>query len=100
MSIDLTAAKRQFEEHFGAPPGVIARAPGRVNIIGEHTDYNEGFVLPMAIERETALIARLRDDGLLNVYAANLERAAQMELTCLERHPRRAMDRLCRGCRS
>ena len=40
-----------FNEHFGKAPEWIARAPGRVNIIGEHTDYNDGFVLPMAIDR-------------------------------------------------
>jgi galactokinase len=40
----------EFEKAFGRPPRWMAAAPGRVNVIGEHTDYNDGFVLPMAIE--------------------------------------------------
>jgi len=42
-----------FVERFGGTPERVVRAPGRVNLIGEHTDYNDGFVLPMAIERAT-----------------------------------------------
>jgi galactokinase len=41
---------QEFEKRFGAAPSVVVRAPGRVNLIGEHTDYNDGFVLPMAIK--------------------------------------------------
>ena len=48
---------RQFQQHYGRAPRWIAAAPGRVNIIGEHTDYNDGFVLPMAIERYTVIAA-------------------------------------------
>jgi galactokinase len=47
----------QFKKSFGTAPAWIAAAPGRVNVIGEHTDYNEGFVLPMAIERYTIIAA-------------------------------------------
>jgi galactokinase len=46
-------ASPSFEDLFGRAPEIVARAPGRVNLIGEHTDYNEGFVLPLAIPRET-----------------------------------------------
>ena len=46
-----------FSDHFGASPQAGARAPGRVNLIGEHTDYSEGFVLPFAIDRETWVLA-------------------------------------------
>ena len=51
------------EHEFGAEPEVIARAPGRVNLIGEHTDYNDGFVLPVAIDREVRVAARRRPDA-------------------------------------
>ena len=51
------AVTQQFEQAFGQPPRWIAAAPGRVNVIGEHTDYNDGFVLPMAIERYTVIAA-------------------------------------------
>jgi galactokinase len=51
-----------YRRHFGAEPEMIFRAPGRVNLIGEHTDYNDGFVLPAAIDRET-VVAIGRADG-------------------------------------
>ena len=48
---------RRFEENFESPPRWIVAAPGRVNLIGEHVDYNDGFVLPMAIDRYCAIAA-------------------------------------------
>jgi galactokinase len=48
----------EFRRRFGAPPEVVVRAPGRVNLIGEHTDYNDGFVLPIAIDREIWIARR------------------------------------------
>src|SRR5512141_68678 len=50
-------ATGEFEKAYGRPPQWIAAAPGRVNLIGEHTDYNDGFVLPMAIERHILIAA-------------------------------------------
>src|SRR5262245_60710248 len=47
----------QFDKTYGRPPRWLAAAPGRVNIIGEHTDYNDGFVFPMAIDRYTVIAA-------------------------------------------
>jgi galactokinase len=64
----------EFERHYGRPPGFIARAPGRVNMIGEHTDYNDGFVLPAAIERETRIALAPRDDGEVRLAALDLNR--------------------------
>lgn len=60
-----------FAEQFGQAPSRVFRAPGRVNLIGEHTDYNDGFVLPCAIEFETVAAARLADatSTQLTVYA-------------------------------
>ena len=87
MSIDIGHASREFERHFDFTASVIVRAPGRVNIIGEHTDYNHGFVLPMAIEHETAILARGRDDLILNAFAANLDRTARADLNVRTRDP-------------
>ena len=52
-----------FEQRFGERPSTIIRSPGRVNLIGEHTDYNDGFVLPLAIDRAVWLALRPREDG-------------------------------------
>ena len=51
-----------FAEHFEGQPTWIVRAPGRVNLIGEHTDYNDGFVMPLAIDRQILIALRARDD--------------------------------------
>jgi galactokinase len=56
--MDANPALRHFQKTFGAEPDVIASAPGRVNLIGEHTDYNGGQVLPMAIDRRTYVAMR------------------------------------------
>ena len=60
-----------FTSAYGAAPAQVLRAPGRVNLIGEHTDYNDGFVLPCAIDYQTLVAAGPRADGLLRVVAAD-----------------------------
>ncbi len=55
--------ERRFEAAFGGEPAAVARAPGRVNLIGEHTDYNGGLVLPVAIDRDTRVALRPRADA-------------------------------------
>ena len=87
MSINIAEAKSAYESHFGLPAQVAVRAPGRVNVIGEHTDYNHGFVLPMAIEHETVILARRRNDAVLDAFAANLGRTTQADLTRRVRNP-------------
>ncbi|MDO8615841.1 MAG: galactokinase [Dehalococcoidia bacterium] len=69
MTADREALRRSFARDFGREPEVIAEAPARVNLIGEHTDYNGGFVLPVAIDRTIAVAAALRDDDLFRVRA-------------------------------
>ncbi|HEX2038008.1 MAG TPA: galactokinase [Chloroflexota bacterium] len=72
--------RQTFVEEFGTQPEVVARAPGRVNLIGEHTDYNDGFVLPVAIDREVAVAARRRSDSTVSLVAANFGRRAEFTL--------------------
>ena len=62
-------ARTAFREAFGYPPGAVAVAPGRINIVGEHTDYNEGFVLPAAIDRHVAVALRLRRDRQIALHS-------------------------------
>jgi galactokinase len=72
-----TALKASFLDRFGVEPRLFS-APGRVNLIGEHTDYNDGFVLPMAIERRTMVAAAPRADG--RIVAQSLGAADGFEL--------------------
>jgi galactokinase len=66
-----------FEQAFGHRPTTLVQAPGRVNLIGEHTDYNEGFVLPCAIDRGTVVAATARRDARVRVVAADLGGAGE-----------------------
>ena len=69
----LAKAKAAFAKEFdGAEPHLAGVAPGRVNLIGEHTDYNEGFVLPMALPLATVIVGRKRpdNDGLFRIATA------------------------------
>nr|WP_290667467.1 galactokinase [Ardenticatena sp.] len=77
-----------FTHHFGRQPALLARAPGRVNLIGEHTDYNDGFVLPMGIDRAAWLAVRPRSDERVHVYAHDLNDEATFDLNALDRAQR------------
>jgi galactokinase len=79
MAVDLGDIFPKYQEVFGHPPSLAVSAPGRVNLIGEHTDYNEGFVLPVAIDFDTKIVASLRDDTLVFAYAANLDEEASFD---------------------
>ncbi|GGP21769.1 galactokinase [Silvimonas iriomotensis] len=68
----------RFIETFGVLPRHIVQAPGRVNLIGEHTDYNDGFVLPCAINHFTAIACSPRDDNTVRVVAADYENQVDM----------------------
>jgi galactokinase len=58
MALDAQVSQG-FAQRYGAAPTFVVRAPGRVNLIGEHTDYNDGFVMPMAIDRVRSLSSAL-----------------------------------------
>lgn len=74
-----------FEARFGSRPACIVRAPGRVNLIGEHTDYNDGFVLPMAIDRSVWIALRPRSDSRVVVHALDLDDVTAFSLDRLVR---------------
>lgn len=69
-----------FSQRFGSHPEFVVAAPGRVNLIGEHTDYNEGFVLPVAIDREMLIAARRNGGSTVNVFSADYQSADVFDL--------------------
>jgi len=95
--IDAARIHAQFETRFGAAPELIVRAPGRVNLIGEHTDYNAGFVLPAAIDRATFIAASPRSDRRVHVVAADLNEEDEFSLEQIERSGMRPWSNYIRG---
>ena len=71
---------RSFGKKFVSPPKVYSSAPGRINLIGEHTDYNLGFVLPSAIQLHVAFLASQRTDGTVRIWADNFEQEKSFSL--------------------
>jgi len=82
-------SKQQIEEKytaiFGQAPAYVVRSPGRINIIGEHTDYNEGFVLPTAIDKAIYVGIGKRDDNIIRLYAEDFKE--YFELALADVHP-------------
>lgn len=76
MTVDSGALAERFGELFGRMPTLVAKAPGRVNIIGEHTDYSEGFVMPCAIDRGVAVAFAPEPDGKIVVYSEYADETA------------------------
>jgi len=72
----------EFQKHYGRPPRWIVSAPGRVNVIGEHTDYNDGFVLPMAIERHAIMAAdTAAAPGKVSIYDTQFKENATIDIS-------------------
>lgn len=76
--------KQVFTEKFGNSPKVF-RSPGRVNILGEHTDYNEGFVLPAAIDKNIYIAIDRRDDDIINLFAVDFNESFSTSLHEIKR---------------
>lgn len=81
MQVNTDTILKEFAQAFeGHAPTVLARAPGRVNLIGEHTDYNEGYVLPIAMDRAIFVAARPRNDGRLRAQSTLLNETVMWPL--------------------
>ena len=74
----------RFAEIFGEEPAAVVRAPGRVNLIGEHTDYNDGYVLPVAIDRSVLVAASPRDDRQVVIHALDFGESVAFSLDNIE----------------
>jgi len=72
-----------FFQTFGAKPELTVMAPGRVNLIGEHTDYNEGYVLPMAVDRGIVISGRKRLDQKITLYSAEYQEQEEFALNAI-----------------
>ena len=79
------SAADHFEKQFGYPPAGVWSAPGRVNLIGEHTDYNEGFVLPFAIDRRTYAAVSKRSDQVARIASAFSGEVVEFEISEIQR---------------
>jgi galactokinase len=77
-------ARERFQDLFGAPAAGVVFAPGRVNLVGEHTDYNDGFVLPMAIQKGIAFAFTPRIDDVLRVHSADVIQTRDLRLAELK----------------
>ncbi len=96
--MELDALVARFASHFGRLPAGAVRAPGRVNLIGEHTDYNDGFVLPIAINRQTVAMHARRDDRTVrfaSVQAAGEDASVDLDSAVAPGEP--AWANYCRG---
>jgi galactokinase len=85
MPIDQQQIAAYFSDRFGEPARWIVRAPGRVNLIGEHTDYNDGFVLPLAIDRAVWIALRPRTDRRIVVHSIDYNETGEFSLDSLSR---------------
>ena len=96
MSAPRERVLREFERRRGAKATLLARAPGRVNLIGDHTDYNDGFVLPMAIDRAVWIALIPRDDGRVSAHSLDFENDITFDASDV-RHGERGWGEYVRG---
>jgi galactokinase len=89
--------EQAFRKVFGAPPEVVVRAPGRVNLIGEHTDYNDGFVLPAAIDRAIEFAGRPRADRRVRAHSLDFNDDVEFSLDDVEKDTQHLWSNYLRG---
>jgi len=87
-----------FQQSFGSADGLLlSHAPGRVNLIGEHTDYNGGFVLPMAVDREACVLFRPATEGPVRLWSENYGEWDEFDLDAVEHNERQPWSNYVRG---
>ena len=96
MAIEKKDIQQHFVQKFGRQPKWIVRAPGRVNLIGEHTDYNDGFVFPLAIDRAVWIALEPRNDRKVIVHSIDYKESGEFSLDSLDQYKKR-MDRIPQG---
>ncbi|HEY5039047.1 MAG TPA: galactokinase [bacterium] len=83
----LDEARKFYSEGFGDKPRIESWGPGRVNLIGEHTDYNEGYVLPLAVDRGLFLVGKARTDGRVILHSADYQDRVEFPFHNLKKDP-------------
>lgn len=96
MSSTFARVRQAFAQKFGGECFFV-RAPGRVNLIGEHTDYNEGFVFPIAIDREVRYAVAPRTDRQVVLYSVNFQADTSFSLDRVEKDPQQIWSNYVRG---
>ena len=86
-----------FRSRYGSDPAFVVRAPGRVNLIGEHTDYNDGFVFPMAIDRAAWIALRPRRDRRVVATSLDFDETREFDLGEAREEGHRRLDRVPEG---
>ena len=79
LTVQARDVAQEFGLRFGRRP-LVSRAPGRVNLIGEHTDYNDGFVMPAALDFSTLVAAAPREDRKIRVYSLFMDETREFDL--------------------
>ncbi len=93
----IDALDAAFREQFGSAPEVIVRAPGRVEIIGGHTDYNDGFVMPAAIDRDVMIAASGSADDTVTAFSVNYAETSVITLSSIRKVEEAAWSNYIRG---
>jgi galactokinase len=83
MIMIVATVRKVFQQHFGEPDFIV-RSPGRINLIGEHTDYNMGFVLPAAIDKAIYVAIKKRNDDEIHLVAGDLDDTFQSSLAAMQ----------------
>ena len=86
MKSTIEEVDRLFNQRYQSSP-IIVQSPGRINLIGEHTDYNEGFVLPAAIDKAIVVAIQKREDNQVSLYAMEYGEEYAVALDKIEKIP-------------
>jgi galactokinase len=95
--LNVNAIKESHVQRYGKVP-IVFLAPGRVNLIGEHTDYSEGFVMPAAIDFATLAAINPTDDPHISIYSENFREQADFDLNALPERARHHWSDYPIGC--
>src|SRR5690349_3359791 len=89
--------KEFFQKSFGAPPARVVRAPGRLELLGNHTDYNGGLVMALAVDKYIYIAAAPRNDGIINLTSTSFPESEQFYIDKIQKNPAAAWANYVKG---